>query len=359
MKQSLWILASSSLIIFLCALIFVFFTTVRKPKFQSLKASYDKEISIKKISPEEIVKIYENDLFDTDIPKPVLKKVDSVKLEVPRIPEIVKPSIIINNEVSFLEPIPYTLVGTVVSPNDTESIAVVSDNRTKKESSYFVGDELDDAQVLDISYKSITLIRSNGQKETLFLPGFDKILKKFNSADKRFARMEDIYNFVIDPDLFINKIRSLGNLISNLNIITAYKDGISIGCKIGNILEDSIASSIGLEKGDIVLQINGLPLATLDQRLDAYNQITGLKKGDSIVINLIRENQEIQLKYILDKLDNEINFIGSSNNFNPLEPTSKLIKDDLERRYKFAPTIAEIKENEREAIIKQLNKKIS
>jgi type II secretory pathway component PulC len=359
MKQSLWILASGSLIIFVCAIIFVFFTVAEKPKFQSLKASYEKEVNIKKISPEEIKKIYENDLFSTDIPKPVLKKIEPKKLVVPQKPELLEPPKSTPDEVNFLEPIPYTLVGTVVSPIDTESIAVVSDNRTKKEKSYYLGEEIEDSQILDIGYKSITLIRSNGQKETLYLPGFDKILSRFNSADRVFAQIKDDYNFIIDPDLFVNKIRTLGNLISNLNILTAYKDGISIGCKIGNVLEDSIASKIGLEKGDIILKINELPLATLDQRLELYNSIINLKNGDEVVINLIRGNQEVQLKYTLDKINDNFKPLELGRNFEPADSTSKMIRDDLERRYKFAPTIAEIKENEREAIIKQLNKKIS
>jgi hypothetical protein len=360
MKHSLWIVASGSLLIFLCAIIFVFFTIAKKPKFQFLRPSFVQEISTKKLLPEEIVKIYENDLFDTYIPKPVLNKIESKprleKPQMPRVPDLISPPASFINEINFLEPIPYTLVGTVVSPVDSESIVVVSDNRTKKEKSYFLGEEIEDSQIVDIGYKSVTILRSNGQKETLFLPGFDKILKRFNDANQVFAQRVDRNSYVIDPDLFINKIRTLGNLISQLNIITAYQDGISIGCKIGNILEDSIAPMIGLEKGDIILKINDLPVATLDQRLQVYDSIINLKNGAMISISIIRDNQELQLKYTIDKLDSNVELANSIKNLENADLTNKMIREDLERRYKFAPTIAEIKDSEREAIIKQLNK---
>lgn len=345
MKQSLWISSSSSLIIFLCAIVFIFFTGVNKTKFLPLKASLVKEAERKKLTSEDVIKIFENDLFDTYIPKPPIKKIEVANFEKPKMPEVIEPPILAKKEPNFLEPIPYTLVGTVVSQVDTESIAVVNDNRTKKEKSYYLGDEIEDSQIIDINYKSITLIRSNGQKETLYLPGFDKILRRFNEVDAIIAKNTDTHAFIIDPEAFVNKIRSLGNLINDLNLLTAYENGLSIGCKIGYFSENSIAPIIGFEKSDIILNINGLPLANLDQRLEAYNSIINLKHGDEIIINLIRDNQEITLKYILGKisdLDSPKNF----KNIDSVNSTTKMIRDDLERRYKFAPTVAEIKESE-------------
>jgi type II secretory pathway component PulC len=359
MKQSLWILTSGSLIIFLCAIFFVLYPGIKKPKTNYLKASYVKEVETRKLTPSEISDIYENDLFNTYIPKPSSIKPEKEDIAIPKIPELINPPRLTPAETVFLEPIPYTLVGTVVSPVDTESIAVVSDNRTKKEQSYFIGEEIEDSQILDINYKSITLIRTNGQKETLYLPGFDKILSRFNNAGDKFSQKIDDYSFIIDPQAFVNKIRTLGNLISDLNIITAYENGKSIGFKIGYILEDSIAFDIGLEKGDIILNINQLPLETLDQRLEAYNYIINLKNGSDLVINFMRDNQNLELKYTLNKINQDLKFDDNLKNFDPSDATNKMIRDDIERRYKFAPSIAEIKESEREAIIKQLNKKTS
>ena len=356
MKQSLWILTSSLLALFLCTMIFAMFTGINKPKFYPIKATLVKESTTKKLNFQEISAIYENDLFSTYIPKPIIKNIETEKIQSPRIPEIVNPPKIQKQEPNFLEPIQFTLVGTIVSPIDTESRAVVADNRTKKEQSYAIGNEIEDSQIIDINYKSITLIRSNGQKETLYLSGFDKILKKINAVDNAIAKNINQYEYIIDPDAFINKIRTLGELIDELNLTTAYENGISIGCKIGPILENSIAKLIGLEKSDIILSINKKPVANLEDRLIVFDLVTSLKNGDSINLKINRKGKDLELKYILKSIDNPIPEKLNNQKIND-NLDSRMIKEDLERRYKFAPTVAEIKEREREAIIKQLHKK--
>lgn len=356
MKQSLWILTSSLLALFFGTIIFALFTGVKKYNLHSIKAAIIKEASTKKISPREITAIYENDLFSTYTPSPVIQKIEKTKIESPRVPDLVSSPQIPKQEPSFLEPIPFTLVGTIVAEVDSESRAVVSDNRTKKEQSYALGNEVEDAQIIDINYKSITLIRSNGQKETLYLPGFDKILAKFNAVDSMIAKNIGEFEYIIDPDAFINRVRTLGKLIAELNITTAYENGISIGCKIGVLTDDSIAKIMGLEKGDIISKINNMPTATLQDRIDVYNLLTSLNKQDHVNISLKRSDKNIELKYLIQTIDNPI----SENLNNPKindNIESKVIKQDLERRYKFAPTIAEIKEKERELIIKQLHQK--
>ena len=356
MKQSLWILTSSLLALFLCTMIFAMLTGINKPKIYPIKAASIKESSTKKLNSQEISAIYENDLFSTYIPKPIIKNIETEKIESPRTPELVRPPKIQKQDPNFLEPVPFTLVGTIVSPIDTESRAVVADNRNKKEQSYAIGNEIEDSQVIDINYKSITLIRSNGQKETLYLSGFDKIIKKINSVDNTIAKNINQYEYIIDPDAFINKIRTLGELIDELNLTTAYENGISIGCKIGPILENSLAKKIGLEKSDIILSINKNSVANLEDRLVVFDLVTNLINGDSINLSLKRAGKNIELKYILQSIDNPIpEKLTNQTNIDNLD--SIMIKQDLERRYKFAPTIAEIKEREREAIIKQLHKK--
>ena len=356
MKQSLWILTSSLLALFFGTMIFAVFTGVKKYKLYPIKAAIVKEASTKKISPKEISAIYENDLFNTYTPSPVIQKIEKPRIESPRVPDLVNTPKIPKQEPSFLEPIPFTLVGTIVAEIDSESRAVISDNRTKKEQSYVIGNEVEDAQIIDINYKSITLIRSNGQKETLYLPGFDKILTKFNAVGRVIAKNISEFEYIIDADAFINRVRTLGKLIDELNITTAYENGISIGCKIGILTDDSIAKIMGLEKGDIISTINNMPVATLQDRIAVYNAVTSLNSQDNINISLKRSGKNIELKYTIQTIDNPI----SENLNNPkindnLE--SSAIKKDLERRYKFAPTIAEIKERERESIIKQLHKK--
>ena len=85
-----------------------------------------------------------------------------------------------------------------------------------------------------------------------------------------------------------------------------------------------------------------------------YNEIINFKEGDVINIIIKRGYQELNLTYNLKSLDEPwLEPIEKENK----ENINKAVKEDLERRYKFAPTIAEIKAKERSNIVKQLHGK--
>lgn len=353
MKRSLWILTSCSLALFVGAILFVSLTGLKKPKLKPLKSIPAKELRPKTLRPQEISLIYENDLFDTYVPKPI-KKIDEPVIKAPpRAPTSVTVPRISPQEPKFLEPLSFTLSGTIVTPDPQDNLAILTDNRSKTEKSYKIGDDIEDGQLIEIKEKSVVIIRSNGQQETLYLPGADKILKALNNSDTPIAAKIKSDHYAIDPRAFTLKIKSLGDLIDNLNLTTAYQDGVSIGCKVGPMTKESIGHLIGLEKGDIITKIDNQNISTLEERINVYNKIIELKEDNSFDIELKRSSQNIIIKYTLKPLDKPW--------FEPVKKEApfmqEMIKEDLERRYRFAPTVAEIREKERAAIVKQLHGK--
>ena len=356
MKRSLWILTSCSLALCVGAIFFAIFTRLKIPNKNSLKPIFEKELKVKSLKPQEISAIYENDIFDTYVPKLNLdpKLNDPRNITAPQAPQVFMVPKISPQEPTFLEPLPFTLAGTIVLQEESESKAILIDNRSKKEASYKIGDEVEDGQIIEIDFKSITIIRSNGQQETIYLPGSDKILKTLNNVDAIISMHVKDNNYIIDPKAFINKINSLGELIDNFNITTAYQNGISIGCKIGTLPEESLAKNIGLQAGDIIKKIINKSIASLEERVNIYNEIINFKEGDIINIIIKRGYQELNLTYNLKSLDEPWHEPIEKEN---KEAINKAVKEDLERRYKFAPTIAEIKAKERSNIVKQLHGK--
>ena len=69
MKRSLWILTSCSLALCVGAILFAIFTRIQIPNKNSLKPIFEKELKVKSLKPQEISAIYENDIFDTYVPK--------------------------------------------------------------------------------------------------------------------------------------------------------------------------------------------------------------------------------------------------------------------------------------------------
>jgi hypothetical protein len=62
-------------------------------------------------------------------------------------------------------------------------------------------------------------------------------------------------------------------VINGARIVRAISDGKPVGYKLYSIRPTSFYGRLGLANGDVVLTINGLPLASLEQTLDAYNKL--------------------------------------------------------------------------------------
>lgn len=354
MKRSLWILALSSLLFFSASILFVFFSRTKKVNFKKIRPVEPYQRKKLTISDDKIKYIYENDLFDTYIPKDIVDiPKESIVSSQPKVPVKISAPNIRQQDPKFLEPLPYTLSSIIMSADQDLSSATLSDNRTKKETRVKINDEIDDGLVIEINPKSITIIRSNGQEEIVYLPGADKILQEINKLDAPFSKKISENEYEIDPSVFIKKINSLGDLITGLNLTTAYKNGTSIGCKIGPTEKDGLTSKLGLKSGDIINLIAGEKITNIEERSLVYKKIISLKLGNEFEINILRNNKEVKIKYLIKSLDKPLTEINSKEKAYMHE----MIKEDLQRRYQFAPTVAEIKEKERVEIIKQLSKK--
>ena len=67
-----------------------------------------------------------------------------------------------------------------------------------------------------------------------------------------------------------------------------YRQGESIGCRIGNLPSDSLGAALGFQKGDIISSVNNKPVATTTDRFNAYKEVTSLKTNDVISVTLFR-----------------------------------------------------------------------
>ena len=350
MKHPLWILNSLLLILALAVSGVIFFTQERVPAREDIEPEeYVKPIQ-EDTSKINTSKIYEFDLFGTykkEIPVPE-EKSDVQPLPAPPEPQkVVVPQL---PKPKFLEPLDISLKGIIAFLNDdTKNRAIIADNKTQKEKNYKVGDKIEDARLIRIFNNKIMFLRSNGQQEVLYLREQDAKL------DPSYAMISDwngiveqvgTNDFTINTQEFTKKVKSLGQFIDMLDISTAYKEGSSIGCRIGIVDEKSLGSQLGLKVSDIVTQINGVPATTTTNRFNIYKKITGAKEDDTVTVILTRDNQEITIEYTLQEL---APIKVSSLPAPPPEPEKVRDKQlkALQEKYKFAPTLDEIRKKEK------------
>lgn len=351
MRQPLWMVNSILLVLVVLALLFIYFSQISIPEREDVKPSpaaiarkKDKRVHV------NISKIYEADLFgsyqmaterpgleaEAAFPQPP----EPQSMEIPELPVP-----------QFLDPLDITLKGIFIINNDgTKNRAIISDNKTKKEDSHKIGDKIGDAQLIRIFGNKILLLRSNGQQEVVYLREQDaKLDAGYSMINEWSLVVKPISNtnFLVDPAAFSKRVQDLGNLIEMLHLITAYKQGISMGCRIGKMDEKSVGVALGLQPGDIITMINGIPADTMANRLKIYQSVLGKKSNELVVVQLLRNKADMVLEYQLRDLLVE----GQKETPQHTFALQKIEADEkrkiLQQKYEFAPTIQEIRNRER------------
>ena len=361
MRYPLWILNSALVILVILVLLFIWFSQEKIPRRASIEPR-EVSVSIIKEAPTiNIAKIYENDLFDT-YREPVEPPPPSFPAP-PQPPAPQQPKIPVKGKPSFLDPLPITLKGIIiVSQDDAKSMVTIADNNTKQEVVYKIGDIIEDAQLIRIFRNKVIFVRANGQQEILylrekdaktdptyaFLDGWDEIIEKKSDTE-----------FRVDPQLFVERVSNLAQFIDILNVTTAYKRGKSIGCRIGSIPDNSLGAVLGLQSGDIILTINGIPATDTANRYLIYKAVIDSKIDDKITVNLQRAGQPLEIVYLLeDRKKPEVKSESapiSERAASPEEIKEKELKS-MRDRYSFAPTIEQIRAREKENMQRRIKR---
>lgn len=363
MKHPFWILNLGLLSLVLSSFVFVYLSNSKIPARQDIEPTPiapQKELKV----AINIKKIYEDDLFGTYVKElPQARRTDLVAPfpEPPAQERMVAPKII---EPEFLDPLQITLKGIiVVGSNDAKNRAIIQEDKTKKETTYKVGDSIQDAQLIRIFKNKVILLRLNGQQEVLYLREQDAKLdpaytlaNEWNSAIKKVEEN----NYAVNPTVFAEKVTNLGQFIDIINATTAYQQGKSVGLSIGQLTAGSLGATLGLAKGDVIISINDIPTQTTEQQLAIYKNIIGLTLEDTITVKLIRHNREVTLSYTLKdfttKIHNEapVEKEKESNQLEAFFPQKNNV-NSTHQHYAFTPTINKIRKSDHQMMLEKGN----
>ncbi len=303
MKQKLWILNSSLLIIFAITLLL---NALLKQEVPVMRKKIISEKKVEKKISKPIInleKIYKEDIFGTY--SPTARPEPTQKELVTPIPEYTPHKIVpipapIKQE--FIEPLKIKISGIISSAQEERSIAMIADE-TNKEKIYHLGDKIKDGQLIKITRNKIVLLRSNGQQEIFLLRKETKPGEEIPEKWKYVIKKIDENKFALNPKEFSKKIQSLGQLIEELDLIPAYQKGNIVGMRIGTIKENEISSVFGLNKNDIIVSINDLNTADISNRIKIYDNVIQSELNDTIEVALKRNEQDVTISYKLEKIE--------------------------------------------------------
>lgn len=331
MKQPVWILNSSLLVLFFISQLLLFMIQRVVPRRISISPGKMVVVQEQAVVPVDITRIYgERDLFNTyEAPiVPVRSVVDSTVAPMPAPPKIIIPEVPVEKTPTFFAPLDVVLKGVIFVKDDPAScIAIVQLKKTKEERNYQVGDLVEDAQILKILSNRIIIIRSNGQQETLYLREEDAI-SDFNTEAKSTPKsiVEDSSDgkYTINIDEFTKRVRNLGEFINLLDLTTVYKQGKSFGCRIGKIDKDSLGALLGFAIDDVIVKVDDYYVDDLAHRIQLYDHIVKKHVGDLIEVVLYRGQDMMTIMYgLVDNVSKSIVFTPQHTHQKLMEELSK------------------------------------
>ena len=83
-------------------------------------------------------------------------------------------------------------------------------------------------------------------------------------------------------------------LLRSVRAVPVFEKGQAVGLQLYGIRSTSPLGQLGLRNADLVVAVNGLPLARPDTALEAYSR---LRHADRVVVDLKREEQPLTLTY--------------------------------------------------------------
>lgn len=196
------------------------------------------------------------------------------------------------------------LRGIVVDPETEYGLAILENAKTQDQDLYRVGERIGDAELVQIGSDTVTL-RQGGQlvklkifqEETVELPfGKPKTVVEEPSDDEPIAESVGPNRYVLSRQALSEKMSNLNQFISEVRIVPNFKDGQAAGFKIASVRRDSTAYELGLRRGDIISQVNGISVNKPEDLMNLYRQVQQL---ETVTLDIERGGKPETITYSL------------------------------------------------------------
>jgi len=192
------------------------------------------------------------------------------------------------------------LIGTVISERGQQNYAVIQDNVTKEQKLYAVDDEVAaDAVIVRIDRFKV-IIDNAGRTESIFLD-FESIFPGGKSPTRRVntppsaggVRADGSGNVTMDRRFLEKQLANMNDVLTHVRAVP-HKDkkGNMVGFKLFQIKRGSIFDKIGLKNQDVIQNINGQKLDSVEKGLDLF---AALRDETHFTVDLLRNNAKQSL----------------------------------------------------------------
>ncbi len=185
----------------------------------------------------------------------------------------------------------YDLKGTIAS-DDAFGFAVVEEKGKGKQKIYRIGDMIGSARLVRIT-RNAAMLTSGGRELVMRI----KDTAEGGSLMTRSGRSDASHapsGIAISREEVNRSLADLKSIMSQAVVRPSLKDGVQEGFMISNIVPGSLYEKLGLQNGDVIVDVNGKALSGADDLMDLVGT---MQSGGGISVNLIRNGNTETLNY--------------------------------------------------------------
>jgi len=179
------------------------------------------------------------------------------------------------------------LKGTVAC-NSSFGFIFIEERDTHKQKLYRLGDKIGSAKLTKITRNTATL-RSEGREITLKVKATMEGFLLPNSPGRATPKSMTLSKKTVSENL-----SDLKSIMNQAVVRPSLNGGVQDGYIISNIAPNSLYEKMGLQNGDIIIDINNKPIQSADNLLQTVNL---MQSGGSVTLNVKRNGKIETINY--------------------------------------------------------------
>ncbi len=187
-----------------------------------------------------------------------------------------------------------TLKGTVVASSKERSFAIIEDEKLRIQNLYHIDDTISSGITLSAVYTDRAVINRNGTKELLLMFTNDS---KESSTKGSTARPTTAQRRSIPREEIQEAVSDIRSVMRDVRIIPHFTAGKRDGFTVTYVRQGSRLEEFGLQKNDIIKEINGAPAEEFRNIFEIFNKYAD---ASSLDLGVERDNQIITISYTIE-----------------------------------------------------------
>lgn len=201
------------------------------------------------------------------------------------------------------------LIGVIFSTSPGKSVAIIgTKGKTTENQIYGIGDKLPGAAVLSEIHPDRVILRRAGLYETLAIEEESGLLTRTppqkrdlpqKARSSQIKPRGDGVNWSIDRSYLDQRLANMNSLASEVGAEIYEEDGVQQGFQLRTSNKSRLLDELGLQSGDILTEVNGMPLRSPSDAMQAFAKT---KNAEKVRLEIIRDGRRQTREYTIGQL---------------------------------------------------------